>query len=81
MKLLTRYILSSFGGKVVTREELEEVCGKSVLFGIETSYEPVTYLDFSLAFILGSGKNQVPPRNRYLPFIAVRRLLQSRGLI
>ena len=51
--------------------------GKSVLFGIETSYGPVTYLDFSLAFILGSGKNQVPPRNRYLPFIAVRKLLQS----
>ena len=51
--------------------------GKSVLFGIETSYGPVTYLDFSLAFILGSGKSKVPPRNRYLPFIAVRRLLQS----
>lgn len=50
--------------------------GKSVLFGIETAYGPVTYLDFSLAFILGSGKNPVPPRNRYLPFIAVRRLLQ-----
>jgi len=28
MKLLTKYILSSFGGKVITREEVEEVCRK-----------------------------------------------------
>ncbi|RJS82994.1 hypothetical protein CW706_06465 [Candidatus Bathyarchaeota archaeon] len=35
MKLLTRYILSSFGGKVVTREELEEVCRK---FTVNSTY-------------------------------------------
>jgi len=49
---------------------------RSVLFGKETAYGPLTYLDFSLASVLGSGKNWVPERSRYLPFVAIQRLLQ-----
>lgn len=49
---------------------------RSVLFGKKTSHGPVTYLDFSLAFVLGSGKHWVPMRSRYLPFVAVQRLMQ-----
>jgi len=28
MKLITKYILSNFGGKVIDRKELEEICNK-----------------------------------------------------
>jgi len=49
---------------------------KSVLFEMNTSHGPTSYLDFSLAFILGSGKGYIPPRGRYLPFAAVHRLLK-----
>jgi hypothetical protein len=52
----------------------------SVLFGRETAYGPLTYLDLSLAWVLGSGKKWVSERNRYMPFVAVQRLLQSKNV-
>ncbi len=45
MKTLTKYILSNFGGKVITREEMEEACGRfnadassTVIFMISYGY-------------------------------------------
>ncbi len=50
---------------------------KSVLFGMETSFGRLTFLDFSLASVLGSGWNWVSNRIQYLPFVAVQKLFQG----
>ena len=54
--------------------------GKSPLLGVETSYGPVTLLDFKLVSVLGSGNDWVSKRPQYLPYLAVQTLLKAKSL-
>lgn len=48
------------------------------LLGTETPEGPLCFLDILLAYHLGSGENYLPPRERYLPYFIIRKLLDGK---
>jgi len=47
------------------------------LAGMETPAGPLTLLDMALAYNLGDGENYLPPRERFLPYVVVKMLLDG----
>lgn len=47
------------------------------LTGMDTPAGPLSLLDMTLAYYLGSGVNYLPPRERYFPYAVVRMLLDG----